>query len=318
MSTWLSDAWTYLVSLIGDIDAGTMLSLLGRKLLEGIVQAGVVVVVGWLVLYRQWRQLTQGKSDQVIFSANLFTPLAAGDQPASDGRRFVLQLRTVLPPRTVDQLLDNVALRRHMRSLAERATVEDPILATEGTAGFEIVNDIVNNVSGSLACAPFPRDQWLMAVTCEDRRVVRKCCIRVLLVRRTDLERMTSWEWCRGHILVESWYHYWRIVTLHQIALRFQEEQARLEKGRSNDVRENRLPLVDRQAHHPRIRTLSLGLNVEETLIKTPLEVEWERYLPEVADLGLKLSAGPTPVAQNEPERLMAAVAPINGVDVKD
>ena len=50
----------------------------------------------------------------------------------------MLQLRTVLPPRTFDQLLDNVALRRQMRSLAEQASSTDPILATEGTAGFEI------------------------------------------------------------------------------------------------------------------------------------------------------------------------------------
>ena len=163
----------------------SVLSFLGRKLLEGLFQAMAVVVIGWLVLYRQWRQLTQGKSDQVIFSANLFTPLDAHDQPSADGERYLLQLRTVLPPKTVDQLLDNVALRRLMRHLAEQATLADPILATEGTAGFEIVNDIVNSVSGSLASSPFRRDQWLMAVTCEDRRVVRKCCIRVLLVRRS-------------------------------------------------------------------------------------------------------------------------------------
>ena len=211
--------------------------------------------------------------------------------------RYLLQLRTVLPPKTVDQLLDNVALRRLMRHLAEQATLVDPILATEGTAGFEIVNDIVNCVSGSLASSPFRRDQWLMAVTCEDRRVVRKCCIRVLLVRRSDLERLTSWEWCRGHILVEAWYHYWRIVTLHQIALRFQEEQARQEQGRAQDIQENLLPLVDRQAHHPRIRTLSLGLNVDEPIIKPPLQVDWERYLPQIAELGLKLSPATTRAA---------------------
>ena len=127
-----------------------VLAFLGRKLLEGLFRR-VVVVFGWLVFYRQWRQLTQGKSDQVIFSANLFTPLDREDQPSANGDRYLLQLRTVLAPKTVDQLLDNVALRRLMRNLAEQATLADPILATEGTAGFEIVNDIVNCVSGSLA-----------------------------------------------------------------------------------------------------------------------------------------------------------------------
>jgi hypothetical protein len=289
MSSWFNDAWAYVVSFTAELDLRDVLSFLGQKLLEGLFQAVAVVVIGWLVVYRQWRQLTQGKSDQVIFSANLFTPLDAQNQGSVDGEQYLLQLRTVLAPKTVDQLLDNVALRRLVRHLAEQATLVDPLLATEGTAGFEIVNDIVNCVSGSLASSPFRRDQWLMAVTCEDRRVVRKCCIRVLLVRRADLERLASWEWCRGHILVEAWYHYWRIVTLHQIALRFHEEQARQGDGSAKDIKANLLPLVDRQAHHPRIRILSLGLNVEEPIIKPPLEVDWERYLPQVEEMGLKL-----------------------------
>ncbi len=289
MSTWFNDAWAYVRSLLQDLDARSVLSFLVEKLFEGLLQAVAVVVIGWLVLYRQWRQLTQGKSDQVVFSANLFTPLGEHDHPSADGERYLLQLRTVLAPKTVDQFLDNVALRRLTRSLAEKATLVDPILATEGTAGFEIVNDVVNSVSGSLASSPFRRDQWLLAVTCEDRRVVRKCCIRVLLVRRSDLERLASWEWCRGHVLVEEWYHYWRIVTLHQIALRFQEEQQRQKQSREQNIRENLLPLVDSQAQHPRVRILSLGINVDEPIIKPPIEVDWERYLPQIADMGLKL-----------------------------
>lgn len=85
-------------------------------------------------------------------------------------------------------------------------------------------------------------------------------------------------------------------MTLHQIALRFQEEQLRQEQGRAKDVRENLLPPVDRQAHHPRVRILSLGLNVEKPIIKPPLQVDWERYLPQVAELGLKLPDSTTPV----------------------
>ncbi len=231
MSSWFQDAWSNVQSLAAGIDVRSLLTLVAHKLFEGLIQAATVVLIGWLVLYRQWRQLIQGKSDQVIFSANLFSPLEHGDQGSPSGGLYVLQLRTVLPPQTVDQLLDNVALRRVLRSLAEQATLADPVLATEGTAGFEIVNDIVNSVSGSLASSPFPREPWLMAITCEDRRVVRKCCIRVLLVRRIDLERLTDWTWCREHILVESWYHYWRIVTLHQVAIRFAEEQARRRKA---------------------------------------------------------------------------------------
>ena len=148
---------------------------------------------------------------------------------------------------------------------------------------------MVNSVAGSLASSPFPRETWLLAVTCEDRKVVRKCCIRVLLVRRDDLDRLASWDWCRDHVLVEEWYHFWRIVTLHQIAVRYQQEQARQEQARGQDIRQNLLPLVDSQAHHPRVRALSLGINTQEPVIKPPQAVDWERYLPQVAAMGLKL-----------------------------
>jgi hypothetical protein len=108
------------------LEARDVASYVGNKLLEGIFQAIAVVSIGWLVLFRQWRKLMQGKSDQVVFSANLLTPIAEPPGASPGGERYLLQLRTVLPPRTIDQLLDNVALRRLMRSLAEEATVVDP------------------------------------------------------------------------------------------------------------------------------------------------------------------------------------------------
>jgi hypothetical protein len=291
MPQQLQGFWASISSWLQGIDARGILLFVGEKLFEGLLQAIAVVVIGWLVLYRQWRQLTQGRSDQVVFSANLLTPIggsSGGTGPAADGR-YLLQLRTVLPPRTIDQMLDNVALRRVTRGLAEQASIVDPVLATEGTAGFEIVNDVVNSVAGSLASSPFPRETWLLAVTCEDRKVVRKCCIRVLLVRRDDLDRLASWDWCREHIMVEEWYHFWRIVTLHQIAVRYRQEQGRAEQARGQDIQKNLLPLVDSQAHHPRVRALSLGINTQEPVIKPPQAVDWERYLPQVAALGLKL-----------------------------
>ena len=295
MGTWLQDVWASIVSWLQGLDPRAVGLFLGEKLFEGLLQAIAVVVIGWLVVYRQWRQITQGRSDQVIFSANLLTPLGG----AADGdERYLLQLRTVLPPRTVDQLLDNVALRRQMRRLAEQATLADPVLATEGTAGFEMVNDVTNSVAGELASSPFPREPWLLAITCEDRKVVRKCCIRVLLVRRDDIDRLASWEWCRDHILVEEWYHFWRIVTLHQIADRYRREQEGREQARGQDIRQNLLPLVDSQAHHPRVRELSLGINTREPVIKPPQAVDWGRYLPQVAAIGLDLpgKAAPVPV----------------------
>ena len=90
-----------------------------------------------------------------------------------------------------------------------------------------------------------------------------------------------------------------RIVTLHQIAARYQQERARQEQARGQDIQQNLLPLVDSQAHHPRVRELSLGINTREPIIKPPQAVDWERYLPQVAAMGLKLAgkAAEVPVA---------------------
>jgi hypothetical protein len=289
MSSWLQDILIYVRSIFTNFDLRSILSFLGHKLVEGLFQAVVVLLLGWFVVFRHWRQLAQGRSDQVVFSANLLTPIV-DRPPPGEPEKYQLQLRTVLPPKTVDQLLDNLALRQLIRRLAEAATLTDPVLATDGTAGFEIVTDVVNNVSGTLASSAFPREHWLVAVTCEDRRLVRKRCIRVLLVRRVDIEKLASWDWCCNHILVEEWYHFWRIVTLHQIALRFRDEQSNQDRARAQDITKGLLPLVDAQAFHPRIRAVSLGINTNEPIIKSPRPIDWDHYLPDIAAMGLKLT----------------------------
>jgi hypothetical protein len=87
---------------------------------------------------------------------------------------------------------------------------------------------------------------------------------------------------------------FWRIVTLHQLAVRCRQEPAR-----GQDIQQSLPPLVDSQAHHPRVRALSLGINTQEPVIKPPQAVAWGRYLPQVAGLGLKLpgKAAEVPVA---------------------
>ena len=126
---------------------------------------------------------------------------------------------------------------------------------------------------------------------------------------------MASWDWCREHVLVEEWYHYWRIVTLHQIALRFQEEQERRSRRATRTSSENLLPLVDRQAHHPRVRTLSLGINIDEPIIKPPITVDWERYLPQIAEMGLKLPGGRSSAGRLSRSRRIGTAA--GSIDVR-
>jgi hypothetical protein len=54
------------------------------------------------------------------------------------------------------------------------------------------------------------------------------------------------------------------------------------------------------------VRLLSLGINVDEPILKPPVAVDWERSLPRIAAMGLKLpdsavpatDAGTNPVGQ--------------------
>jgi hypothetical protein len=66
MSSWFRNVWEFVLSLFANVDWRAVPAFLGGKLVEGLFQAIAVVVIGWLVLYRQWRQLMQGRSDQVI------------------------------------------------------------------------------------------------------------------------------------------------------------------------------------------------------------------------------------------------------------
>ncbi len=75
MASGFHELWASISSWWQGLDVRGILLFLGEKLFEGLLQAVAVVVIGWLVVYRQWRQLTQGRSDQVVFSANLLTPI---------------------------------------------------------------------------------------------------------------------------------------------------------------------------------------------------------------------------------------------------
>ena len=60
-------------------------------------------------------------------------------------------------------------------------------------------------------------------MTCEDRHVVRKRCVRCFLIRPEDLRRFGDWTWCCTKVRVEKPWHWYRVVALHCIA-RFGEQ----------------------------------------------------------------------------------------------
>ncbi|EMI21680.1 hypothetical protein RMSM_01393 [Rhodopirellula maiorica SM1] len=241
----------------------------------------------WFLLFRRrlnaLQRMQSGDSDDFIFQMHHLSPVAGH---ADD---VVLLFRNVAPKITLNDLYDNEAVRDVVKKIAEQTTLDDPILKTEGTLGFELLNDAVGHIAGLLATTPFPRKAWLFVMTCEDRQAVRKKCIRCFLIQPADLEKFVDWNWCQHHVLVEKPWHWFRVVALHRIACAWKAEQ-RVAMEQSTRSTELDMPLVDKQVRHDRVRVLSLGLNESESPIGEPHRIAWKSHLANLASMGLPLT----------------------------
>lgn len=243
------------------------------------------LVFGWFLWLRKalvsQKRLKKGETDNVIFQMHVLQPVSGtrGD--------VVLLFRNVVANTTVEDLYENPAARELVRRLAKGTTLHDPVLQTEGSQGFDVLNDAFSHVAGHLAITSFEREVWLFAMTCEDRQMVRRTSVRCFLIRKRDLRRFLDWDWCRDHVQVEKPWHWFRVVALHQIAQQWNaEKQKRLESG---PERATRMPLVDPQDGHPRIREMSVGINTSEVSVGEPFRIPWESHAEELKKMGMDL-----------------------------
>jgi hypothetical protein len=252
------------------------------------------VALSWFLLFRRrlkaLEKLQRGDSDDVLFQAHYFYPLSPSDG-STDASRVQLLFRNVAEKRTILQLYDNPAAAELVRKLGDETTLNQPILPTLGTIGFEVLNDAAGWISGSVATSPIPRSVWLFCLTCEDRYAVRKRCVRGFLIKEADLRKFHDWDWCRNKVSVERPWHWFRIVALHRIA-RLYADQQRIHSGMSEP---NAMPLVDDQVKHRRILPLSLGLIDGESPISDPLLPDWATLLASLQAKGLTLERGAWP-----------------------
>jgi hypothetical protein len=239
----------------------------------------------WFLLFRrrlrEIQRFQQGDSDDVLFQFHKLVPLDKGE--------VALLFRNIGPKTTVNKLYDNPAARELLKSIADRTTLGDPILATEGTGGYEVLNDAFGYIAGHIALSPFPREAWLFIMTCEDRHVVRKKCVRCFLVRAEDLAKFEDWAWCRSKVRLERPWHWFRIVALHQIAKQWRGEQTLSRRERAAGESATAMPLVDRQVRHNRVKELSAGLFGEEKPVGETVKIDWAAHMSELKKLGLPL-----------------------------
>jgi hypothetical protein len=261
-----------------------------RQFIGSIIGLLIGVVVGRFVLFRrrlvELGKLQRGESDEILFQWHTLIPL-------NDSGDVVLAFRNVGPRSTVNSLYDNLAARDLLKRLSDRTTLMEPVLHTEGTVGFEVLNTALGYIAGYLAVSPFERDIWLFAMTCEDRQVVRKRCIRCFLIQPADLEKFLDWKWCSTRVRVEKPWHGLRIAALHRIALTWREEQDFMRQRRQSGGNGGAvMPLVDKQFRHERIRALSLGLNTREKYVGEPYTVDWSALLGRLKEMGLEVREG--------------------------
>lgn len=258
-----------------------------RQLVGSFIGLFIGVVVGRFVLFRrrmiELGKLQRGESDDILFQSHTLIPLEG-----SNGE-VVLAFRNVGPRSTVNSLYDNLAARDLLHRLSEKTTLGNPILQTEGTVGFEVLNTALGYIAGCLAVSPFERDIWLFVMTCEDRQVVRKRCIRCFLIRPAELERFLDWKWCESKVRVEKPWHGLRIAALHRIAMVWKEEQELVRQRRLSGGNGAAMPLVDAQFRHERIRELSVGLNTKEKYVGEPHAVDWSALLRRLKEMGLEV-----------------------------
>ena len=238
----------------------------------------------WLLLFRKHLKaldrLRRGDSDDVLFQAHFLTPVPGTGE-------CVLIFRNLMPSTTVDALSDNPAARKIVREMADMTSLKDPVLRTEAQLGFEVLNDAFNHIAGHLATTPFPRETWLFAMTCEDRQVVRRKCVRCFLIRPGELEQFANWRWCRDNVRCEQPWHWYRVVALHQMARQWQKEE---QAAQNTEPKAQGMPLVDKHATHRRIRALSAGIYTNEKAVGTPVTIPWESQEWELKKLGLDLN----------------------------
>lgn len=244
-------------------------SLLVPEMLGQAAGFLIAFAASWFLLFRKrvraLEKLRTGDSDDLLFQAHYLLPLSDGG--------VQLVFRSVAQARTVEDAYDNQMARDVLRKLADETTLRAPILPTSGRIGFEVLNDAAGLVCGALATSPMERQTWLFCMTCEDRTLVRKQCIRCFLIREADLIRFEDWNWCKTQVRLERPWHWFRIVALHRIAL-FHRDERIIFDGPPDP---NAMPLVDDQRKHRRIVPLSLGIMPSETAIAEPWTVEWSK-----------------------------------------
>ncbi|MFO0848993.1 MAG: hypothetical protein U0871_10640 [Gemmataceae bacterium] len=194
----------------------------------GLVAGGLITwVVGHWRRYRQRQSILRGDArDTVVIHHHLVEPPPASD-PSATG---VLRIRSV-GQAELNRVVPNGHLAAVLLKRAFAVSSHDTLISMAGAEGSYLLETLTNFVCDRVANGPFDHDLYVMAACCEPAELAEHQPITIILIAAADLARFESWPACR-EVRVEHGSDGSRVLTLREMATRFQAEQAEIVRRR--------------------------------------------------------------------------------------
>jgi hypothetical protein len=234
---------------------------------------GVVAGRLWAIWrrHRQLRIAERGESEDVVTIEKIVLDRRA------DGTE-VLRIRSCGRD-PMETVFPNAAARNEFQMRAGETTSEKPLVSMDGKMGSYLLQELAIWVCGQLRDRNFPHDVWIMAPVYERGALYLggHFLSTVLLIRRDDLLRFRSWEYC-ARIEVEHAVHGERILTLMRMAAEYQRQASAIAGRRAAHRRSN---------YEETMYILDLALDTQ-TADLTSKVVPWERFETALESFGVK------------------------------
>lgn len=221
-----------------------------EKLLHEFSGRGMGVVLGMLLgsivtgLFALWkrrrdrRNIMVGDARDTVVIAQHIVETDAVPHPTGQGTvKAPVRLRVrSLGQSQLDRVVPNGHLAAELLRRAFAVTHRHTLISMEGAEGSYLLETLTNFVCDRVSNQPFDHDIYVMAPACEPAGLVVHQPITILLIKVSDLMLFSNWTQCRG-VQVEHGADGVRVLTLMELAKRYQDEQAKLEKLRQSGKR---------------------------------------------------------------------------------
>jgi hypothetical protein len=188
---------------------------------------------------RQRQSILRGDARDTIVIEHHITEVADAPDPEHPGRTrqvpSAMRIRA-LGQSELNRVIPNGHLATEFRNRAWKTTAQQTLISMEGSAGSFLLETLTGFVGDRVGNQDFEHDLYIMATCCEPRELAHYQPIVILLIAARDLRLFDSWPACK-RIQVEHGNDGARVLTLIELARRYQDEQARITQLRREGKR---------------------------------------------------------------------------------